>query len=137
MKRLTEILQDNEFYNRHRIDEMAQISRPSDGLPRNAEVWVYGEGDEQGTKNPHIHIKIDNGKIEFEVDIKSIKELNIWRTKRNYPKSWDGLTKVKKAIIEWLDKPHRKINSITNAQYIVLMWNDNNPSNEIDDDFYL
>ena len=135
MKNLSKyIKEEQEWINIHRIDEMAQISRPSDELPRNAEVWVYGENDEPGTKTPHIHIKIDNGEIELEVSLQHLFDLNIWRTTHNYPKSWDGLSKVKKAVRKWLQKTHKKFN-VTNAEYIVQVWNDNNPSNEIDDEF--
>lgn len=66
IKKFEEFIENvNERYsvedNLHRLDEMAKISRDFDQLPKNAEVWVYGENDEQGTKTPHFHLKIDNG----------------------------------------------------------------------------
>lgn len=137
MRTIVEILKDNEFYDMHRIFEMATISRPNDNLPKSAKVCVYGENDGQGTKEPHFHIIIDNGEIELEISLKHALQLNIWRTKRNYPKSWEGITNVKKAIQEWLQKKHYKFTEVTNLQYIVQVWNDNNPSNEIDDDYVI
>lgn len=135
MKNISEILQDKAFDDKHRLFEIATISRPNDNLPRSARICVCGENDEQGTKTPHFHVLIDNGDIELEVAFRHVKELNIWRTKRNYPKSWDGLSNVKKAIQDWLAKPHHKFNNFTNLQYMVQAWNDNNPSNEITDDY--
>lgn len=135
MKNITEVIQDNKFNSMHRIDEMATISRPGDNLPKSTKVCIYGENDEQGTKTPHFHVIIDNGDIELEVSLKHIKELNIWRTKRNYPKSWDEITNIKKSILEWLDKKNLVDPSKTNIELMVITWNLNNPTNEIDNDY--
>lgn len=48
IKKFEEFIENvNERYsvedNLHRLDEMAKISRDFDQLPKNAEVWVYGE----------------------------------------------------------------------------------------------
>ena len=131
MKQIVEVIQDNEFYSMHRINEMATISNPEDKLPQSSKVCVYGEKDEQGTKEPHFHIIIDNGEIELEIYLKNAKQLNIWRTKRNYPKSWDGITNVKKAIIKWLSKENPDFPNMTNLQVIVSTWNLNNPNNKV------
>lgn len=135
MKNITEVIQDNKFNSMHRIDEMATISRPGDNLPKSTKVCIYGENDEQGTKTPHFHVIIDNGDIELEVSLKHIKELNIWRTKRNYPKSWNEITNIKKSILEWLDKKNLVDPSKTNIELMVITWNLNNPTNEIDNDY--
>ena len=135
MKTLNEVIEDNKFYNMHRIDEMATISRPADNLPKSTKICIYGENDEQGTKVPHFHVVIDNGDIELEVHLKHIHDLNIWRTKKNYPKSWDGLANVKEKVSEWLNKKNVIDPSKTNTELMVITWNLNNPSNEIDKDF--
>lgn len=119
----------------HRLDEMATISRPGDNLPKSAKVCIYGENDEQGTKIPHFHIIIDNGEIELEVKLEHAHELNIWRTKRNYPKSWNKITNVRDAIKLWLDAKNLVDTSKTNLELMVITWNLNNPNNEINFDF--
>ena len=58
---------NDDFLSKHRIDEMATISRPTDNIPRKSKVIVYGENDEQATKTPHFHVQIDNGDIELEL----------------------------------------------------------------------
>ena len=126
MKKITEILQDTMFYSLHRINEMSTLSRPADKLPKSAKVCVYGE---------NFHIIIDNGDIELEISLKHVDELNIWRTKRNYPKSWDGLSNVKKAIQTWLNSNNTVDKSKTNKELLVITWNLNNPTNEINLDY--
>lgn len=121
--------------NLHRLDEMAYISRPYDNIPKNTKIVVYGENDDQGTKTPHFHVLIYGGEINLEIKIENIYKMEIWRTKNNYPKSWDGLTDVRDRIIEWLDEKSKKDYGLTNLQKIVLFWNINNPTNEIDDKF--
>lgn len=141
IKKFDEFIENvNERYsvendNLHRLDEMAKISRDFDQLPKNAEVWVYGENDEQGTKTPHFHLKINNGKIELEIKLENIAEMTIWRTKHNFPKSWDGITDVRDKVKDWLMKPNKKRPSLYNWQRVVEAWNDANSSNEVEDDF--
>ena len=140
IKKFEEFIENvNERYsvedNLHRLDEMAKISRDFDQLPKNAEVWVYGENDEQGTKTPHFHLKIDNGKIELEIKLENIVDMTIWRTKHNFPKSWDGITEVREKVKDWLMKPNKKRPSLYNWQIVTDEWNNANSSNEVEDDF--
>ena len=140
IKKFEEFIENvNERYsvedNLHRLDEMAKISRDFDQLPKNAEVWVYGENDEQGTKTPHFHLKIDNGKIELEIKLENIVDMTIWRTKHNFPKSWDGITEVRDKVKDWLMKPNKKRPSLYNWQIVTDEWNNANSSNEVEDDF--
>ena len=58
---------NDDFLSKHRIDEIATNSRPTDNIPRKSKVIVYGENDEQATKTPHFHVQIDNGDIELEL----------------------------------------------------------------------
>ena len=126
---------NEDFLSKHRIDEKATISRPTDNIPRRSKVLVYGEIDEQGIKTPHFHVQIDNGDIELEIKFEHIKNMNIWRTKNNYPKSWNGITDVRDRIIEWLDEVSKKNFGISNLKRMIMAWNDGNPTNEIDELF--
>lgn len=123
------------YTHEHRLNEMASVSTPSDNLPRNTKICIYGENDEQATKEPHMHVLIDNGDIELEVKLKHIKQLEIWRTKRNYPKTWNGLANIRKAITEWLDKPFSRNKKLTNKEMLTIFWNAENPSHIIEDSF--
>ena len=118
----------------HRIDDMAAVSSPDDNLPLNTKIYIYGENDEQGTKTPHFHVTIDNRKIELEVELRHAAQLNIWRTKHGHPKSWDGLSNIRKRIEEWLGETNSEFN-MTNLKTMVALWNLNNPTNKIDGTF--
>ena len=135
MLKFEEYTINNEFSSLHRIDEMVTISRPTDNIPRKSKVIVYGENDEQGAKTPHFHIQIDNGDIELEIKFEHIKDMTIWRTKDNYPKSWNGITDVRDRVVVWLDEKSKKNYGLTNLQRMVMAWNDGNPTNEIDEEF--
>ena len=126
---------NDNFSSKHRIDEMATISRPTDNIPRKSKVIVYGENDEQGTNTPHFHVEIDNGKIELEIKFEHIKNMDIWRTNNNYPKSWDGIIDVRDRIIEWFDEVTKKNFGVSNLKRMIMAWNDGNPTNEIDEHF--
>ena len=123
------------FLSLHRIDEMATISRPTDNIPKKSKVIVYGENDEQGTKIPHFHVQINNGEIEMEIEFKHVKEMVIWRTKGNYPKTWNGNMDVRHRIVEWMDETPKKNFGLTNLQRMIVAWNDGNPTNEIDEKY--
>ena len=126
---------NDDFSSKHRIDEMATISRPADNFPRQSKVIVYGENDEQGTNTPHFHVQIDNGDIELEIKFEHIKNMEIWRTKNNYPKSWDGITDVRDRIIEWFDEVSEKNFGVSNLKRMIMAWNDGNPTKEVDEHF--
>lgn len=125
----------DNFSSKHRLDEMATISRPADNFPRQSKVIVYGENDEQGTSTPHFHVQIDNGDIELEIKFEHIKNMDIWRTKDNYPKSWSGISDVRDRIIEWFNEVTEKNFGLSNLKRMIMAWNDGNPTNEIDEHF--
>ena len=129
-----EYTMNDDFSSKHRIDEMATISRPTDNIPRNSKVIVYGENDEQATKTPHFHVQIDNGDIEVEIKFEHIKNMDIWRT-NNYPKSWNGITDVRDRIVEWFDEVTKNNFGLSNLKRMIMAWNDANPTNEIDEQF--
>ena len=130
MKDLNDYLLEQKFYEGHQVNvhgvyEMAQISSKVDKLPNNTRIWVYGEGDEQGTKYPHFHIEIDNKRFEFEIKFDDINSLDIWRSKTN-KYDWKGYSNVKKAIKKWLLQPNSEEPSLTNWEMILTVWNFDN-----------
>lgn len=102
MKLLNEFIFEQEHIKGpHGIFEMTQISSQGE-LPKNSLVWVYGENDEQGTKPPHFHVKIDNGRFEFEIKFDDFYNLDIWRSK-TVKHDWKDYSNVKKEIKNWLN----------------------------------
>ena len=134
MKTLSQLLEES-FDLENKLNEMALVSDSSDKLPKKTKIYIYGEGDEQGTKTPHFHVIINNGEYEFEVKIENAHDLEIWRTKKCKNKSlentWVENSDVKKAIQEWLDKPNNEFAPLTNYQTIIKLWNVSNPTNKI------
>jgi len=119
------------------ILEMARINDPND-FP--FDVFVYG-GDSYGSGRnehgePHFHFadKIKGGKWSFSILIPTVeewnqnKELYIYETSNDY--YWNGLKKEKKMLIEWLDKPNKIFNYLSNLEYIRLQWNGLNVDNK-------
>jgi hypothetical protein len=126
---------EDKFLSRHRLNDVATISRPTDNIPRNARLIVYGENDEQGMETPHFHIQIVDGDIELEVKFEHIKDMDIWRTKNDYPKNWNGIADVRDRIKEWLDEAPKENFGVSNLKRMIMAWNDGNPTNEIDEHF--
>lgn len=136
MKRtLLQHMLEKSFDLENKLNEMALVSDSSDKLPKKTKIYIYGEGDEQGTKIPHFHVIINNGEYEFEVKIENAHDLEIWRTKKCKKKSlentWVENSDVKKALQEWLDKPNNEFTPLTNYQTIIKLWNVSNPTNKI------
>ena len=105
-------------YNGEMIFEMSTLSSPVDGLSNSTKICAYDENDTQGTKVPHFHVLIDNGNVELEVEIKHIKELNIWRTKRKSSK-----------VMGW-------IHECKKGKFVIDACNREKPDNEIEYDFW-
>lgn len=136
MKDLNEFIFEQEhIVGAHGIFEMSQISDKSDELPMKSSVWVYGENDEQGTKPPHFHIKV-NDRFEFEVKFDNFHDLDIWRSK-TIKHDWKKLNKVKKSVKEWLTKMNVEEPEKTNIDVILTEWNRQNPSHKIDKKKYI
>ena len=132
---LKEIFEIKKFENRHLLLEMAIISDDNDKLPNNAQVIIYPEKDIQGTKTPHFHLKINHGDIEFEIELKNVQELNIWRVKTKKNKDWEGLSNVKKAIQLWLTSKAYDMENTYNWELLIGAWNRSNPSNRINKEY--
>ena len=120
------------------ILEMAQVNDPKD-IPY--DVYIYG-GDSYGSGrnehgDPHFHFadKIKGGDWHFSVLIPTInqwnqrKELYISETS-NGDYNWTGLKKQKRMLIEWLDKPNKILNSLSNLEFIRMQWNFLNTNNK-------
>lgn len=134
VKRKINEISNNIDKNEHHLNEMARIDDPHhDKLPKKIKIWVYGENDEQGSKTPHFHVIGEN--FEFEIYIRHIHRLDIWRTKFIDKKSnsgtWNERAEIRDAILEWLDKPNTDFAPLTNASVIVAQWNQNNYEHKI------
>lgn len=130
MKGINDFILEQQFYEGHQINvhgvyEMAQISSPDDNLPEHTSIWVYGEGDEQGTKPPHFHVTVDNKRFEFEIKFDDVNSLDIWRSK-TVKHDWKGYSNVKKAIKKWLLEYNKKQPKLTNWEFILSVWNADN-----------
>lgn len=140
MKDLSDVLHESFLFEEkktllsdHRLNEMSLLSDYSDKLPGGVKIYVYGENDEQGTKVPHFHVEAED--FIFEVHIKHIHNLDIWRTKKIDKKSnsntWNGRANIRKSIAKWLDAKSHLIPNFTNAEAIITFWNGNNPNTRI------
>lgn len=75
-------------------------------------------------------------KLNWKLSLNTLKIwIDIWRTKNNYHKSWNGITDVKDRIIEWFDEVSKKNFGVSNLKRMIMAWNDGNPTNEIDEQF--
>ena len=124
----------SEHEDDHRLFEITRIDDPhSDNLPNEVKICVYGENELQGSKTPHFHVV--GADFEFEVYIQHIHNLIIWRTiridKRTNADPWNERADIRKAILEWLDKPNTELAPMTNAASILAQWNMNNPEHKI------
>jgi len=128
------IFEQEHIKGPHGIFEMAQISNTGE-LPKNSSVWVYGENDEQGTKHPHFHIKIDN-RFEFEIKFDNFHNLDIWRSKTN-KYDWKNYSNVKKELKKWLTEKNSEQPEYTNLEVILSVWNMNNPNHKINKQYYI
>lgn len=136
MKKINEFIFEQEHIKGpHGIFEMAQISNTGE-LPKNSSVWVYGENDEQGTKPPHFHVKIDNDRFEFEIKFDNFHDLDIWRSKTN-KYDWKDYSNVKKELKKWFNQNNSELPDMTNLEAILSVWNMNNPNHKIDKKKYI
>ena len=136
MKKINEfIFEEEHIKGPHGIYEMSQISDIGE-LPGNSSVWVYGEKDEQGTKPPHFHVKIDNGKFEFEIKFDNFHDLDIWRSK-TIKHDWKQLKTIKRALKEWFMKENSEEEDRLNIEVILTEWNRQNPNHKIDKKHYI
>lgn len=112
------------------LNEMTQITDPNNPLLEgNYEIWVYS--DDRSSISPHFHI-LDKAHNLLDLEIK-ITDLTICKSKarkgipKNELKTWNGLTKLKKALVEWLKENQNPL--LPNSNNYVLIanaWNQNN-----------
>lgn len=111
------------------IMEMAKIGTFGNkiGETGNYEVWVY---DKEGNGIPHFHIV--NKEDNFSCCIKILECDYFIHTGKE-----DTLNaKLKKSLVTFLTKPHRKLKGITNWQYVCACWDDNNSRYELPEEIY-
>lgn len=134
-----------EFVNYpiHRHDDsILELARINDKKEFNYDVFVkgsssYGTGQKEHGE-PHFHFS-DNiknpNKFDYSILIPTQKE---WEQNKelyivesmNGDYSWSGKRKIKKELIEWLDKDNIHTKKLTNLEMIILQWNILNTDNK-------
>lgn len=136
MNTITDYIFETEHRkNIHNVFEMSLISDSKDNLSKNSKIYVYGENDEQGTKPPHFHVKMDN-RYEFEIKFDDFNSLKIWRSK-NVKHDWKNYSDIKKEIKNWLVSKNIETPEYTNMQVILTEWNRENPNYKINKEYYI
>lgn len=119
-------------HNISSLNEMAEITDPNNSLLGGQyEIWVYSA--DRSSMSPHFHI-LDKNHSELNLEIK-ISDLTICKSSprkkipKNKLKTWEGLSSLKKGLVEWLKKEQNPLlpNS-TNYVLIANAWNQNNRS---------
>ena len=99
----------------------------------NLEVWVYNSDREDFP--PHCHIKTSDDSIEFEVSILNWEPFRIKKPQTKTIDGWDEFdSSIKKRFFEWLGRPSTHIanNEITNKESLWTNWDQNNPTNRLE-----
>ena len=112
-----------------RLEEMAKIGSIDTQISKtgNYEIWVYNR---EGDGIPHFHIT--NNQNDFSCCVKILECGYFFHTGKE-----DVLnTKLKKSLIAFLKKPHRKLKNYTNWQYLCACWDDNNSAYELPEEAY-
>lgn len=109
----------NEDKKVHKLEEMARV-----GSLNGFEFKVYG-----GERNiPHIHMDSADKKVCIRLDIAEYYA---------HGKSKDTLNSNERDIlIDFMNNRHRRFD-ITNYEYMLNLWNENNPNYEIDEEMQM
>jgi len=113
----------------HPVMEMAKIGTFGSkiGETGNYEVWVY---DREGDGIPHFHIV--NKQEQFSCCVRILEcDYFIHTGKENTLNA-----KLKKSLVMFLKKPHRKLHSVTNWEFLCACWDDNNSNYELPENIY-
>ena len=111
------------------IKEMAKIGSIDTqiGKTGNYEIWVYNR---EGDGIPHFHII--NEQNGFSCCVKILECAYFMHTGKE-----DVLNnKLKKSLVAFLKKPHRRLKEYTNWQYLCACWDDNNSNYELSEEAY-
>lgn len=121
----------------HSINEWALVNKPFDSLYSDKyKIYVYG--NDRGNFTPHFHFFDNEKSFHVEIPLLDIDNLTILKSlpRQGIPKNrlltWDGLTKEKKMLQNWLQEKSSKIKNHTNKEDLIVFWNGNNPDNEIE-----
>lgn len=122
---------------KHSLNEWSLLNQPSDSLPSNKyKIYIYGNDRDFFT--PHFHFFDNDKNFELEISLINIDNLKILSSipRTGTPKSrlltWFGLTKERKMLQKWLTEKNKELKIQTNKEAMPILWNLNNPDNEID-----
>lgn len=109
------------------LQEFAKIGTIDNqvGKTGSYEIWIYGR---KGKDIPHFHIV--NDQTGFSCCVKILEcGYFIHTGKENVLTS-----KLKKSLVYFLTKPHRRLKDTTNWEYLCACWEDNN--SELPEEIY-
>jgi len=109
------------------LKEMAKIGTIDTqiGKEGNYEIWIYNR---EGDGIPHFHIT--NDEDGFSCCVKILECAYFKHSGKE-----DVLnTKLKKSLVSFLRRPHRKLKMYTNWEYLCACWDDNNSNYLLPDD---
>lgn len=106
--------------------EMMMVNRVEDFSGLGMSVWMYG--NDRPNYTPHFHLRTK--KEELEISIETLQILHI-KGRKLKDISWTGYRKERKALEEWLMYPSKRMTKYTNYESIMILWNFDNPNNEV------
>jgi|ERR1035437_274529 hypothetical protein len=124
--------------NPPKLLEYSRVNKIGDSISfGNKMIYVYN--DDRNEMSPHFHyfdaeknfnieVRIE-GVLDNPVIIKSDPRAGVPINRLN---TWDGLSKERKTLIKWLPEISKRNRALTNYMLLILLWNANNPDNEIE-----
>lgn len=118
------------------LNEWALVNKVEDSLSANLyKVYIYGNDRDNFT--PHFHF-FDNAKtFHLEISLIDAEKLIILKSapKKGVDKkdlnTWKGLKKEKGLLHTWLLENSKRMEHNTNKEALLILWDFNNPDNEI------
>lgn len=121
---------------KHSLNEWALVNEPSDSLSSNKyKIYIYGNDRDFFT--PHFHFFDNEKTFELEISLLDIDNLTILKSTprigvaKNRLLTFDGLTKEKKMLKNWLIEKNKEFKLYSNKEAMLSLWNVNNPDNKI------
>lgn len=128
---ISEIVKSKIQAENNPLNEFSLVNKPEDSLSSNQyKVYVYG--NDRNPMTPHFHF-FDKTEDLFHVEIqiegvnKEIKILN-YKFKPNQKE----LNKAIPCLESWIKTDSKRIKSHTNYEALIVLWNANNPDNELE-----
>jgi len=116
-----------KYLDSFKLEEMARL-----GKIDNIDVRVYTEP----LGNPSVHLVTK--KYEIVIELKNLYILEIKKndkSKYKFKKNEELPSDIKKSVMSLLLSKHKGIN-LTMREYLLTLWNDNNPGFEIKDSYF-